>query len=314
MHLLHKIATEDQKRKYLYPLENGDIRSCFAMTEPPPGAGSDPSALKTVAVPAKDGKGGWIINGEKWLITGSSGASFAIIMAQTLDDNGKNIGASMFLSDMKVPEVETVKVLDTMDSSFTGGHGHIRFNNLRVGPDSVLGKLGEGFNYAQVRLAPARLTHCMRWLGAATRAHDIASKYACERQSFGKRLIDHQGVSFQLADNEMDILTARLHIRNCAAVLDEGHSASMESRISKVVCSEAIFRIVDRSMQILGGAGVTQETEIQAIFRDVRAFRIYDGASEVHRMSIGKEVARKNSAPTKTQKEGSSHAKKQNKL
>jgi alkylation response protein AidB-like acyl-CoA dehydrogenase len=179
-----------------------------------------------------------------------------------------------------------------MDSSFMGGHAVIDIENLRVSGDDILGEIGKGFQYAQVRLAPARLTHCMRWLGSAVRAHDIATEYARHRMSFGKTLGEHQGVSFMLADNAMDIHMSRLAIWHCAWLLDEGDKASTASSMAKVICSEAIFRVVDRSMQILGGLGVTDDTMVERIFRDVRAFRIYDGPSEVHRHSIGRRVVR----------------------
>ena len=162
MHMLELIATPQQREDFLEPMLAGETRSCFSMTEPPPGAGSDPTALRTVAKP--DGQGGYIINGEKWLITGAAGAQFTIIMARTLNEAGDDVGASMFLAPMDNTAIQTVSILDTMDSSFTGGHAHLKFDGLRVGAEAVLGEVGKGFKYAQVRLAPARLTHCMRWV------------------------------------------------------------------------------------------------------------------------------------------------------
>ena len=156
----------------------------------------------------------------------------------------------------------------------------------------MLGEVGKGFQYAQVRLAPARLTHCMRWLGSAVRAHDIATDYARKRMAFGKTLGEHEGVSFMLADNEMDMHTARLSIWHCAWLLDQGERGRNESSMAKVICSEAICRVVDRSMQILGGLGVTRDTVVERIFRDVRAFRIYDGPSEVHRFALGRRIVK----------------------
>ena len=284
IHLMQEIATPAQKEKFLQGLATGETRSCFAMTEPAPGAGSDPSALSTRAEP--DGNG-WVINGRKWLITGAEGAAFAIIMARTGDGPGD---ATMFLKELPEASFKVVRGLETLDSSFMGGHCEIDIDNLKVSGDDVLGEVGKGFRYAQIRLAPARLTHCMRWLGSARRAHDIATKYAQERQAFGKSLGEHQGVSFMLADNEMDIYTARLAIWRTAWSLDQGERASSESSMSKVICSEAIWRVVDRSMQILGGLGLTRDTMVERIFRDVRAFRIYDGPSEVHRWAIGRRI------------------------
>ena len=288
IHMLEVIANDVQKKRWLKPMVQGDIRSCFAMTEPSPGAGSDPSMLATTAV--RDGND-YVINGRKWFITGASGASVAIIMARTEDDN-----ATMFITDTDQPGFKVERMMDSLDSCFTGGHGVIELNDLRVPAENVLGEVGKGFRYAQVRLAPARLTHCMRWLGAAQRAHDIACDYARNRQSFGKPLGEHQGVGFMLADNELDLHTTRLAVWHCAWVLDQGGRGNTESSMTKVLSSEAIWRVVDRSVQILGGQGVTGELIVERIFRDVRPFRIYDGPSEVHRMSIARKLlsAKKN--------------------
>ncbi|EHU2144007.1 acyl-CoA dehydrogenase family protein [Acinetobacter baumannii] len=282
IHLLDAVANDAQKERWLRKLVAGEIRSCFAMTEPAPGAGSDPSMLQTTAIADGDD---YIINGRKWLITGADGASVAIIMAKMEDGS-----ASMFLTDTNVEGFILEKNMNAMDSCFSGGHGILRFENLRIPKENVLGEIGKGFKYAQVRLAPARLTHCMRWLGQARRAHDIATQYARERQSFGKRLGDHQGVGFMLADNEMDILTTRLAVHYCAQVLDLGEKGNYESSLVKVISSEGIWRVVDRSVQILGGQAMTDESVVCKIFKDARGFRIYDGANEVHRMSIAKKL------------------------
>ncbi len=282
IHLLEAVATDAQKARWLRPLVEGHTRSCFAMTEPPPGAGADPSQLATRAV--RDGDD-YVINGTKWFITGAEGATFAIIMAKMEDGS-----ATMFLADMDRPGIELVRTMDALDTCFTGGHGVLRFNDLRVPATDVLGELGKGFRYAQVRLAPARLTHCMRWLGQARRAHDTALEYARQRTAFGRILGEHEGVSFMLADNEMDLQTARLHIWHTAWLLDQGERCNFESSRAKVACSEAEWRVVDRSVQILGGQGVTHETIVPRIFADMRAFRIYDGPSEVHRYSLGRKL------------------------
>ncbi|MCY1273871.1 Caffeyl-CoA reductase-Etf complex subunit CarC [compost metagenome] len=288
MHMLQEICSEEQKARWLKPLASGRVRSCFCMTEPSPGAGADPSLLKTTAV--KDGDD-FVINGRKWLITGADGAAFAIVMARTFVD-GEDVGATMFVTDLPARGFEIVRELDSMDSSFSGGHAEIVFDNLRVPARDVLGEIGAGFRYAQVRLVPARLTHCMRWLGAAQRAHDIASDYARKREAFGSRLVAHEGIGFMLADNQIDLHTTRLAIWHTAWLLDQGERGNSESSMTKVFASEAIWRVVDRSLQILGGLGVTRDTEVERIFRDVRAFRIYDGPSEVHRWSLAKKIAK----------------------
>ncbi len=283
MHLLEQVADAAQKERWLRPLAAGAIRSCFAMTEPPPGAGADPSLLRTTARREGDH---FVVDGVKWLISGAEGAALCIVMARD-EESG---GATMFLSPMDAPGITVERTLDTLDQAFPGGHGVVRFKGLRVAETDVLGQVGEGFRYAQVRLAPARLTHCMRWLGAACRAHDVAASYAGRRVAFGKPIGEHEGVGFMLADNEMDIHASRLVIWHTAWLLDQGERAGHESSMAKVICSEAIWRVVDRSMQILGGLGVTGDTIVERLFREVRPFRIYDGPSEVHRWSIARRI------------------------
>jgi acyl-CoA dehydrogenase len=276
------VARPDQREHFLKPLAQGKHRSCFLMTEPAGGAGSDPGMLQTTAV--RDGND-YVINGTKWLITGAEGAAYTIIMARMEDGS-----ATMFLSDMDRPGIRLVKNLEAMDRCFAGGHGVLKFEQLRVPASDVLGEIGKGFRYAQVRLAPARLTHCMRWLGQARRAHDEALEYARTRQAFGKPLAEHEGVGFKLADNDMDLHTARFHIWHTAWLLDQGQKCNFESSRSKVVCSEAEWRVVDRSVQILGGRGVTGESAAMRIFTDMRAFLIYDGPNEVHRWSMARKI------------------------
>jgi len=298
MHLLEQVADEDQKQQYLRPLAAGDIRSCFMMTEPAPGSGSDPSMLLTTARRAGN-TADFVIDGQKWLITGAVGAGFAIIMAKNDSDPLGPAGATMFLAPMDTPGIKVERVLDTLDQYMAGGHGVVSLEGVRVPETAVLGRVGEGFRYAQARLAPARLTHCMRWLGAARRAHDIATDYARTRTAFGKPLGEHEGVGFMLADNEMDLHTCRMTIWHCAWLLDNGERGRHESSMAKVICSEAIWRIVDRSMQILGGLGITDDTIVARLFREVRPFRIYDGPSEVHRWSIAQRVLRGGGASTR---------------
>ena len=289
VHLMEAVASAAQKERWLRPLVQGKIRSCFAMTEPAPGAGSDPSMLQTIATREGDE---YVINGHKWFITGADGAGFAIIMARMEDG-----AASMFLADMDRPGIILERLMDSLDSCFAGGHAVLRLEKLRVPCQDVLGEIGKGLQYAQVRLAPARLTHCMRWLGQAQRAHDTAVRYAAKRQAFGKTLIDHEGIGFMLADNELDLRAARLAIWHTAWVLDQANGDSRaggyESSMTKVMVSERLWRVVDRSVQVLGGQGVTDETVVARIFRDMRAFRIYDGPSEVHRWSIAKRIAKR---------------------
>ena len=287
MHLLEVVATEEQKEKYLRPLAAGQLRSCFAMTEPAPGAGSDPSMLATTAQRVD---GGWRIDGRKWFISGANGAGFAICMARTKGEAGDRGGATMFLVDADNPGMQVVRDLDTLDEGLFGGHSEMVFDNCVVAAEAVLGEVDRGFDYAQVRLAPARLTHCMRWLGLARRAHDLAVDWAATRKSFGGLLGDLGMVQQLVADSEIDIAASRALVRHTAAVLDSGERGGTESSIAKTFVAEAVNRVVDRSVQICGALGVSGDVLLSRYLREVRPFRIYDGPSEVHRWAIARRV------------------------
>ncbi|MBI1683006.1 acyl-CoA dehydrogenase family protein [Caulobacter hibisci] len=290
MYLLSKVASAEQRLRFLDPLVAGRARSAFFMTEPADegGAGSDPSMLKTTAV--QDGNH-WVIDGRKAFITGAQGARVGIVMARA-EAQSESIGATLFLVDLPDPAIRIERVLDTIDSSMPGGHAVVAIEGLRVSADQVLGQPGDGFKLAQLRLAPARLTHCMRWLGACTRAQEIATAYAVKRQAFGKPLIDHEGVGFMLAENLIELKQAELMIDWCAGVLDSGSLGVTESSMAKVAVSEALMRIADRCVQVMGGTGVTGDTIVEQVFREVRAFRIYDGPTEVHKWSLAKKIKR----------------------
>ena len=285
MYLLGKVGSPQLKERFLKPLVEGRARSAFFMTEPAAdgGAGSDPSMMLTTCRP--DGNH-WVINGRKAFITGADGAKVGIVMAKSDD------GACMFVVDLPDPAIRIERVPNTIDSSMPGGHAVVSIENLRVPSDQMLGNSGEGFKYAQVRLSPARLSHCMRWLGACTRANEIASDYANRRHAFGKTLIDHEGVGFMLADNLIDLKQAELMINWCASVLDSGSLGTSESSMTKVAVSEALMRVADRCVQVMGGTGVTQDTIVEQVFREIRAFRIYDGPTEVHKWSLAKKIKR----------------------
>ncbi|MEC9104507.1 MAG: acyl-CoA dehydrogenase, partial [Pseudomonadota bacterium] len=273
------------KERFLTPMVQGKMRSAFFMTEPAEdgGAGSDPSMMLTTCRP--DGNH-WVINGRKTYITGAEGAGLGIVMAKSDD------GACMFMVDLPDPAIRIERVMDTIDSSMPGGHAVVSIDNLRVPATQMLGQSGEGFKYAQVRLSPARLTHCMRWLGACIRANEIASDYANRRTAFGKPLVDHEGVGFMLADNLIDLKQAELMVYWCADVLDTGVLGTVESSMAKVAVSEALMRVADRCVQVMGGQGVTGDTIVEQVFREVRAFRIYDGPTEVHKWSLAKKIKR----------------------
>ena len=285
MYLIGKVGSPALKERFLKQLVSGEARSAFFMTEPAEegGAGSDPSMMQTTA--RLDGDH-WVINGRKAFITGAAGAKVGIIMAKSDD------GACLFLLDLPNPAIRIERVLETIDSSMPGGHSIVTIDNLRVPADQMLGASGEGFKYAQVRLSPARLSHCMRWHGAATRAHEIATAYACKRSAFGKLLVDHEGVGFMLAENMIDLKQAELMIDWCAGVLDTGSLGTVESSMAKVQVSEALMRVADRCVQVMGGTGVSGDTIVEQVFREIRAFRIYDGPTEVHKWSLAKKIKR----------------------
>ena len=287
VHMLAHIANPEQKQQYLAPLAHGDMRSAFAMTEPAPGAGSDPSALATRAVRAA---GGWRINGSKWFITGADGAGFFIIMARTSGEPGERGGATMFLAPADTAGIRVGRHIDTLDRSMVGGHCEVFFEDLLVPESAVLGEVDRGFEYAQVRLGPARMTHVMRWLGAARRGHDVAVAQVARREGFGSKLGDLGMVQKMVADNEIDIAATRALLTRACWELDRGESAGNATSIAKTFAAEAIFRIVDRSMQMCGGLGVSGDLPLARLSREVRPFRIYDGPSEVHRWAIAKRT------------------------
>jgi acyl-CoA dehydrogenase len=292
IHLLEVVATPAQKEKYLRPLAAGEIRSSFSMTEPAPGAGADPALLATQA--EKRGER-WVINGVKWFISGALGAAFTIVMARTDIVRGRH-GATMFLVEADNPGFRVARKIPTMDVAFPGGHCQVEFANCEVDDEAILGEVNKGFEYAQVRLGPARLTHCMRWLGAARRALEYATQYALERDSFGAKLADHQAVQWMLADSEIELHAARLMIWHAAWTLDRGQAARHETSMAKVFVAETVDRVLDRAVQICGALGISEDIPVSRLYRETRAFRIYDGPSEVHRHSIARRLVRRAAA------------------
>jgi acyl-CoA dehydrogenase len=285
IHLLAHLANPAQRNRYLVPLAAGEIRSSFAMTEPMPGAGSDPDLLSTRA--QRRGSN-WILDGQKWFATGFNGAGVLIVLARAPE------GPTMFLVDPANPAIRPIRAtIRTLDHLAPGGHGHFALDGCEVANDDVLGEPGKGFHYAQLRLVPARLTHCMRWLGVAVRSMEIATRYASRRTSFGHLLAEHQMVQSFVADAEIEIDASRLMIWRTAWKLDRGEQPRHESSMAKVFVAEAVNRIVDRAMQICGALGISEDTPLPHFYREARPFRIYDGPSEVHRASIARRVFRR---------------------
>ena len=280
---------DEQKLKYLAPLANGDVRSAFAMTEPAPGAGSDPNQLRTEATKVD---GGWKINGEKRFITGAEGAGFYIIMARTAGAPGDRGGATMFLAPADTPGITVGRHINTIDRAMIGGHCEVRFTDVFVPDADVLGEVDQGYRYAQVRLGPARMTHVMRWLGSAKRCQDVAVDYVSRREGFGGRLGDLGMIQQLVADNEIDLAATRALLLKACHELDLGNHASDETSIAKTFAAEAYSRIADRSIQMCGGLGVSADLPLARLSQELRPFRIYDGPTEVHKWSLARKIRR----------------------
>ncbi|WP_018636942.1 acyl-CoA dehydrogenase family protein [Parafrankia elaeagni] len=294
MHLLAAACTREQAERYLHPLLRGETRSAIALTEPAPGAGSDPSMVRTAAARVS---GGWVIDGAKHFITGAEGAAFTICIARTEDG-----GITMFLVDQDNPGLRVGRRMPTLDHSAAGGHCEVAFADCFVPDEAVLGDVGAGLRYAQVRLAPSRLAFCMSWLGLAARAHEMAAAHITGRSSFGQPISEHGMAQAHVADNEIDIAAARALVRSVARVLDTDGLASSTARhgaaIAKTFVAEAVWRVLDRVVQLYGGLGICEDHLVARFLVEARGFRIYEGSSEVLRASIARRVLRAHTAPT----------------
>jgi len=286
MHLLLHAGTPEQLERYLRPLAAGETRSCFAMTER--AAGADPLGLRTRAV--RDGDE-WVIDGEKWFITGADGAAFAIVVALT-DPRAENPYArySLLLVDAGTPGWKVVRQVPVMGTHGPGGHCEVLLDGVRVPADALLGAPGAGFLLSQVRLGPARLAHCMRWIGVAQRALDIAAERARERETFGEPLANRQAVQWMLADSAIELYAARLMVLHSAWLIERGDDSRQEISMAKVHVSEIMGNVIDRAIQICGSLGYSKDLPLERFYRDARAARIYDGPSEIHRMVIARNV------------------------
>ena len=278
---LEQLASPLQRERYLRPLARGHLRSCFAMTEPAPGVGSDPRMLKTTA--RRDAHG-WVLDGHKWFISGAARADVAIVVARS------DAGVSWFLVERGNPGFELVREIPTMEPFDIGGHGEIRLVDCHVGPEALVGEEGRGLDYAQLRLEGARLFHCMRFIGLSSRAMSMAQDYAAQRESQGLRLAEHQMVQAMVADAHIDLYAARLMTLDVARKLDAGVSIRHVSSMAKVFVSEAVNRVADAAVQITGALGISEDLPLSMILRTLRPFRIYDGASEVHRAAIARRA------------------------
>ncbi len=286
MWTLHKLATEAQKDKWLQPIIDGSLRSCIVMTEPAPGSGSDPSGMmKTTATRHGDK---WVINGHKWFITGGEGASHFILLARTSDDPRR--GLTTFLYHKDQPGWEFVRRIPIMGPEEHGGHCELKFDGLEIADEDRLSEIGHGMKVVQTRLAMARLTHCMRWTGMARRALEIGTDYIREREAFGSNLIDRESIQLMMGDAALRLQICRMLVMNAAWKLDHGDFAKKEVSAAKVYVSEALTHAVDTAIQVCGAKGYSKDTVLEWMYRYARQGRILDGASEVHKMVIAREL------------------------
>ncbi|KXJ66077.1 acyl-CoA dehydrogenase [Achromobacter xylosoxidans] len=278
---LLRLGNAAQQERFLAPLVRGEQRACFAMTEPAPGAGSDPSMLRTRA----EQRGSrWVLNGHKQFISGGVGADFALVLARG------ETGATLFLVPADTPGYRVVRDIGMVTGYQIGGHAEILLQDCEVGDDAVLGEPGQGLAHAQLRLEPARLSHSMRYIGRARRALETAQAYVAQRESFGARLADLQQVQAMIADSHIDLHASRLMTLDCAARMDAGLPVKQHSAMTKVFVSDAVNRVADRAVQMMGALGLSDDTPVSMIWQEMRPFRIYDGANELHRATLARRL------------------------
>jgi acyl-CoA dehydrogenase len=283
MMVLYKVGTEEQKRRWLQPVVDGRVRSSFVMTEPAPGGGSDPTMIRTTAEKKGDR---WLINGRKWFITGAGVAQHFILVARTSDDARK--GLTAFLFDRDQPGWDIVRRIPIMGPEEHGGHCELVFNNLEIPDENRLMGIGDGLKMTQIRLGPARLTHCMRWLGLARKSLGIARDYVQTRTSGGVLLADKESVQTMLGEAAMQIQIGRLLTMHAAVKLDQGDWARKEISMAKIVVADALQKAVDTAIQLNGARGYSKDTPLEWIYRYARQARLVDGASEVHKAVLSR--------------------------
>jgi len=281
--LLSKVGTPEQKEWFLKPIVEGKARSAFAMTEPHPGSGSDPGMMLTRAEKRNDR---YIIRGRKWFITGADGASNYIVMARTSDDPRRGLTAFLYHKDQ--PGWRIVRRIPIMGPEEHGGHCEIEYDGLEVSQENVLMQEGDGLRVTQIRLGPARLTHCMRWLGFAKRCVEIAQEYVSRREGFGIKLADRESIQIKLGDVAHQIEIGRLLTMQAAWALDQGSRARKEVSMAKIQVADALHNAADTAIQLNGARGYSKDTILEWIYRYARSARLVDGASEVHKMVLAR--------------------------
>jgi len=283
MTVLEKVGTDSQKAEFLQPIIDGKVRSAFVMTEPHPGAGSDPTMMLTTAERQGDK---WVINGRKWFSTGADGAAVYIVVAKTSDDPRKGLTAFLFHGDQ--PGWRITRRIPIMGPEEHGGHCELEFDGLEIPDANRLMEVGDGLKVTQIRLGTARLTHCMRWLGLAKRAMEIAHDYVAEREGFGIKLAERESVQLLLGEAAKEIHIGRLLVMNAAWTLDQGDFARKEVSIAKVHVADTLHKAVDTAIQLCGAKGYSQDTVLEWMYRYARQARLVDGASEVHKMVLAR--------------------------
>ena len=283
--ILWQFGSDEQKAAYLKPLVNGDIRSCFSMTEPEV-SGADPTGLQTRAV--RDGDD-WVINGHKWFTSGAIGAEFAIVMCVSDPEGDAHRRMSQIIVPLKTPGFDIVRSVPVMGET-RGNHCEIMYRDVRVPVTNTLGRPGDGFMIAQKRLGPGRIHHCMRWLGQMQRAFELMCNRALSRQAFGSTLAQKQTVQNWIADSVADIQSARLLTLHAAEKVDQGTEARVEISLIKFYGAKILHDVIDRAIQVHGALGVSGDTPLESMYRQARAARIYDGPDEVHRMVVARKV------------------------
>jgi acyl-CoA dehydrogenase len=284
--IMAEFGSEEQKDKWLKPLLEGEIRTCFSMTEPDT-SGADPTGLRTSAVRNGDE---WVINGHKWFTSGAIGARYAIAMVVTNPKGNLHERASMIIVPTDASGFDLIRPVSVMGHTGGGGHCEIQYNDCRVPATNLLGPLHGGFMIAQARLGPGRIHHCMRAIGMAERAFEIMCRHANQRETRGGKLADKQFVQEWIATSRMEIDQARLLTQFAAWKMDTAgkENARQELSMTKVVVPNMMMNVLDRVIQCLGALGVSDDTPVAAMWRNGRALRIADGPDEVHKMVIAR--------------------------
>ncbi len=288
MYVLNKIGSLEQKNKWLQPIIDGKVRSSIAMTEPHPGAGSDPAGMMNTTATYTGNK--WHIKGKKWYTTGAEGASHFLLLARTSDDSRRGLTAFMFHKDQ--PGWRILRRIPIMGPEEHGGHCELEFDGLEIADEDRLLEIGHGLKVVQIRLGMARLTHCMRWLGMAKRSLEISDQYIREREAFGSKLSERESIQLLQGAAAKEVMIGRLLVMNAAWKLDQGDFAKSEVSAAKVHVADTLHQCIDTSIQLCGSKGYSKDLVLEWMYRYARQARIVDGASEVHKMVLSNSFQR----------------------